>query len=256
MATKAEKAARAARARALLFGDEAGADAPASTGETPPPTEAGASVSREGSEPSAAEPPATSTPEPEPLTYRVPESQYPKNHATPPPVGTPVYYKNERYFVECSPTDWSRGVNIRITDQRIRMPEGCHVSHSPLMGVISVYHAGKEQIGDERYSFFVHADLLTLAPVVTVKQELAGGVTKASLDRAAMRKAGQHDIGDEVAKLLREAGSLDGVYEVASKYLVESVTTLRKKYGHLNPGQQRMNLGNRMRSAWKKMHSR
>lgn len=54
--------------------------------------------------------------------------------------------------------------------------------------------------------------------------------------------------GDQVASTL--AGKdLDAVYKlVASKIKVEE-SELRKKYKHLNPGMQRMNLGNRLRKV-------
>lgn len=56
------------------------------------------------------------------------------------------------------------------------------------------------------------------------------------------------DNGDAVAKKLRGA-ELDDVYKQASKVLSEPVTALKAKYKHLNPGMQRMNLGNRIRGA-------
>lgn len=56
------------------------------------------------------------------------------------------------------------------------------------------------------------------------------------------------DNGDDVAKKLRGA-ELDDVYKAASKLLKEPVPALKAKYKHLNPGMQRMNLGNRMRGA-------
>lgn len=54
--------------------------------------------------------------------------------------------------------------------------------------------------------------------------------------------------GDSVAKKL-DARTLDDVYRVAAKELGVAETELREKYKHLNPGMQRMNLGNRMRGA-------
>lgn len=56
------------------------------------------------------------------------------------------------------------------------------------------------------------------------------------------------DNGDALAKKLRGA-ELDDVYAAASKVLGESQAALKAKYAHLNPGMQRMNLGNRMRAA-------
>jgi hypothetical protein len=52
--------------------------------------------------------------------------------------------------------------------------------------------------------------------------------------------------GDEVAQKL--AGKdLDGVYSVAAKTLKTEEKDLRARFKHLNPGMQRMNLGNMMR---------
>lgn len=55
--------------------------------------------------------------------------------------------------------------------------------------------------------------------------------------------------GDALAVFLR-GKSLEQVFELASKHL-EGGGALRAKYAHLNPGQQRMNVGNRLRSALK-----
>ena len=58
--------------------------------------------------------------------------------------------------------------------------------------------------------------------------------------------------GDAVATNL--AGlSLEAVYSVASQALSTPVEDLQAKYGHLNPGQQRMNLGNRLRGLVQKV---
>lgn len=54
--------------------------------------------------------------------------------------------------------------------------------------------------------------------------------------------------GDEVAKKLL-GKSLDECYKIAAKVVEESEADLRKKYGHLNLGMQRMNLGNKMRGV-------
>lgn len=78
-----------------------------------------------------------------------------------------------------------------------------------------------------------------------VKQKLR---EKAKEERAAK----PHDNGDPVARLLRDAHTLDDVYKVTAKHLKVPEKELRAKYGHLNPGQQRMNCGNRLRGAWKK----
>lgn len=83
------------------------------------------------------------------------------------------------------------------------------------------------------------------------------GVTETGLDTV--------DINDEAAQILRGL-TLEAMYEVVPVLLVErgyksksikSTTAdaiqaeLRQMYGHLNHGQQRMNLGNRLRAALK-----
>lgn len=56
------------------------------------------------------------------------------------------------------------------------------------------------------------------------------------------------DTADATADALRGL-DLEGVYLVASQTLGIPVESLKKMYGHLNPGMQRMNMGNRMRKA-------
>lgn len=56
------------------------------------------------------------------------------------------------------------------------------------------------------------------------------------------------DVGDEVATKLRGM-TLGEIYEYAAKVLDVSVRSLKDKYSHLNAGQTRMNLGNRIRGA-------
>ena len=57
--------------------------------------------------------------------------------------------------------------------------------------------------------------------------------------------------GDDIALQL-QGKSLDEVYEIGAQFLEVTVDALREKYSHLNPGQQRMNIGNRMRGLIKK----
>jgi hypothetical protein len=63
--------------------------------------------------------------------------------------------------------------------------------------------------------------------------------------KTADGKPSKHN-GDEVARLL--AGKdLPAVYAITSKKLKVPVAELEAKYAHLNPGMQRMNLGNGIR---------
>lgn len=54
--------------------------------------------------------------------------------------------------------------------------------------------------------------------------------------------------GDQLAQKLH-GKELDDVYSIAAKELNETIKSLKAKYGHLNVGMQRMNLGNRIRGA-------
>jgi hypothetical protein len=56
------------------------------------------------------------------------------------------------------------------------------------------------------------------------------------------------DIGDKTATKLRGM-SLDETYKVVSKATGESESELRARYKKLNPGMQRMNLGNKLRAV-------
>lgn len=64
------------------------------------------------------------------------------------------------------------------------------------------------------------------------------------------------DIADEVADLLR-GEDLESVYKIGARKLSElgskvKVADLQAQYEHLNPGMQRMNIGNRLRAAIRK----
>jgi outer membrane biosynthesis protein TonB len=54
--------------------------------------------------------------------------------------------------------------------------------------------------------------------------------------------------GDSVAEML-QGKDLDQCYDIAAKKLKVEAKDLRKQYGHLNLGMQRMNLGNRLRKV-------
>ena len=59
------------------------------------------------------------------------------------------------------------------------------------------------------------------------------------------------DNADEVAIMLR-GKTLDEVYGIAESLLTISAEELKARYTHLNAGQQRMNVGNRLRAHIKK----
>jgi hypothetical protein len=56
-----------------------------------------------------------------------------------------------------------------------------------------------------------------------------------------------------VAKTL-EGATLDEVYRLGTKATGETQKALKDKYGHLNDGMQRMNLGNRIRGHINKLN--
>ncbi len=144
--------------------------------------------------------------------------------------GDSVWYRDARYWVESAPPDWTRTCTVRISNERVHPDPDRHPPK-------------------ERESFCVHADLLSLAPAP--KNVYAGCTTFAEEQRKERARSGQRDIGDEVAVLLR-GKELDECYTAAARFLREPEDGLRQKYQHLNPGQQRMNLGNKMRHFLKK----
>ena len=82
-------------------------------------------------------------------------------------------------------------------------------------------------------------DPLYLPQYTAYTTELADGTKKRSIDK-----------GDAVAVGLRKL-TLDAVYATASSATGISQAGLRDRFAHLNPGMQRMNLGNMIRKALK-----
>lgn len=151
--------------------------------------------------------------------------------------GESVWYRGERHYIVTFPPDFSGGTFARIATLRIRPDEPVDVFMSRVLQASGL-------------TFCVPVDMLELAPMVN--KPYAKQPTKAAVERRLeMKKTGATDIGDEVAVLLRECETLEQVYECASLYVSMSVADLKAKYKHLNPGGQRMNLGNRMRNVMK-----
>ena len=82
-------------------------------------------------------------------------------------------------------------------------------------------------------------DPLYLPQYTAYTTELADGTKKRSIDK-----------GDDVALTLRKL-TLDAVYSTAASATGISQVGLRDRFAHLNPGMQRMNLGNMIRKALK-----
>jgi len=153
--------------------------------------------------------------------------------------GDSVWYHGDRYWVETASADFTKSCYARISNQVVRPePHPCP-SDAP---------------DKNTETFCVHMDLLSIAPVA--KRLYGPQPTIASIARAERAKTGQRDVGDEIATKLRACKTMEDTYEAASEYLEVPLSKLKEKYGHLNPGQQRMNLGNRMRNKWKKDHGK
>lgn len=97
----------------------------------------------------------------------------------------------------------------------------------------------------------VWPDMKALDEKIRAERAPMPEATKERLREIALTKP--RNVGDEIARML-EGKSLPQVYEEAAKYLSEDLKGLTAKYAHLNPGQQRMVCGNRMRAKWKALH--
>jgi hypothetical protein len=170
----------------------------------------------------------------------IPQSHHPKKHY-PGDLkrGDSVWYRGERFYIEYAPDNWIKGVFARICS----IPVRGNVTHEEFEHV-------KEDAKAE--SFCCHVDMLERAP--EGKNRYAAPPTRAVIERKERAVRGVRDVGDQVAEMLR-GKELDGVYKVAAEYLAEDEAGLRKKYAHLNPGGQRMTLGNRMRAKWKRLNA-
>lgn len=88
-------------------------------------------------------------------------------------------------------------------------------------------------------------------PTANITKRSIGGTTADVSDYDRVKTPAGNislDNGDAVAKQLR-GKDLDDVYGAVAKAADLSVRELKTRYGHLNPGMQRMNLGNVLRGA-------
>lgn len=100
-------------------------------------------------------------------------------------------------------------------------------------------------LGAEYYNKVSTSGLSRPKPVMTAE-------TKERLKKYGAARV--RDNGDQIAQILREAVTLDGVYRAGAEYLSLPEAELRARYGHLNNGQQRMGVGNLMRGKFKRDH--
>lgn len=148
--------------------------------------------------------------------------------------GDMVFYLGDRYWVEIAPDTWEVDHYVRVSSHRIRPDQPPY---------------------PKRFSFMVHADKLDKVRTVPTERSILAGrlptpASEARAERARTGGSASRDVGDEIAAMLRDAD----FYKAGAKYLGVPEAELRAKYEHLNPGQQRMNVGNRMRAKWKKEH--
>lgn len=251
MATKLEKRlAAAARARAALGIEDTNDPSRVLAEDQPTPVPEPAGVGG-GSDTDAQGPASnlmeTGDAEDQPVVERpaIHPKHHPRKHAPGSLTrGLSVWYKGERYWVEFAPALWENGCYVRISDKRV--DPNPHIFSGSDVCYVDAKGVGHGNVT----SFCVHADLLALAPVT--RSAYGPQPTLAGVARAERAKAGIRDVGDPVAVKLRECKTLDDVYITGAEYLGVSELELRAKYGKLNPGQQRMNIGNRMRNKWKK----
>ena len=109
-----------------------------------------------------------------------------------------------------------------------------------------VIKATKEEIEEA-----IAAEDAAVAALAEMEASPFARLTKATCDVYLRGDKKSYDNGDEIAQFLRPRALID-VYVSAACLLREDVVFLRQRYAHLNPGQQRMNLGNRIRGAARK----
>lgn len=85
----------------------------------------------------------------------------------------------------------------------------------------------------------------------TGKTRIAADVSKYQKSKSASGSTSLNN-GDRVAAAM-DGLTLDEAYQLAAEVTTTSEAELRAKYAHLNVGQQRMNVGNRIRGALNKL---
>lgn len=109
-------------------------------------------------------------------------------------------------------------------------------------------------VGEKELKKFRMKDLTPVAKgaaAVTDDKLVPADLAKYTLHESKTANGRRHlDIADDTADKLREK-TLDQTYTYAAKVLDEPESDLRKRYKALNVGMQRMNLGNRVRAAFR-----
>lgn len=128
---------------------------------------------------------------------------------------------------------------------------GCPFRFNPQMAQIgeSIYGGPDRRaipwLGAAYYNRVSESGLSRPKPVMTEE-------TKKRLRSYAKDRV--RDNGDPISQMLRKAVTLDETYAAGAEYLGLPEAELRARYGHLNHGQQRMNIGNLMRGKFRRDH--
>lgn len=109
------------------------------------------------------------------------------------------------------------------------------VRNGALSGHTTITAPTTARLIEERKNGVVFAGYLPQYEAYSI--QTTDGATKRSIDK-----------GDAVALQLRKL-PLDGVYASVARAVGSDTVALLERFGHLNPGMQRMNLGNMLRRA-------
>lgn len=121
-------------------------------------------------------------------------------------------------------------------------------------GYADEVHAAEVEAGniEDDFEDSIEEDLSDVEAELAEDEAEAGNeIVKRHYQLEYIARSGNRDCDDELAQHLRGV-DLDQVYSMAEDILEINEEDLRAKYGHLNQGLQRMNLGNRIRAAVKK----
>lgn len=84
-----------------------------------------------------------------------------------------------------------------------------------------------------------------------IEEEARKPMSEATKARLSALPRKKHNNGDPVAMMLERCKNLEQVYLLGAQHFKMKVPDLKDKYKHLNPGQQRMVIGNRLRAMWR-----
>ena len=150
----------------------------------------------------------------------------------------------EQVEVVCKRGGWTTVQTLGADTREMRVRNGALSGHTTLSDTVAAMAMAKaaakpavtvEAVQEGRKNGVVYSGYLPQYEAYRAKR--ADGTTKRSIDK-----------GDATAVALRTMDLLS-VYAAVSNATGTSITDLKDRFGHLNPGMQRMNLGNMMRRA-------